>query len=79
MSVYIYPVLFGITCGLIARLIMLRTDYRQYPTYLHGKIIHISLGFIDAIIDRFTHRNVKWAKTVRFNKEEAESKKSKSN
>ena len=40
---------------------------------------YISLGFIDAIIDRFTHRNVKWAKTVRFNKEEAESKKSKSN
>ncbi len=25
---------------------MLRTDYRQYPTYLHGKIIHIALGFI---------------------------------
>jgi uncharacterized membrane protein YbaN (DUF454 family) len=27
---------------------MLRTDYRQYPTYLHGKIIHIALGFIAA-------------------------------
>ncbi|MFS8652547.1 MAG: YIEGIA family protein [Caldibacillus sp.] len=50
MSIYIYPVLFGITCGLIARLIMLRTDYRQYPTYLHGKIIHISLGFIAAVL-----------------------------
>ena len=27
---------------------MLKTDYRQYPTYLHGKIIHIALGFIAA-------------------------------
>lgn len=27
---------------------MLRTDYRQYPTYLHGKIIHVALGFIAA-------------------------------
>ena len=31
---------------------------------------YISLGFIDAVIDRVTHRNVKWAKTARFNKEE---------
>jgi uncharacterized membrane protein YbaN (DUF454 family) len=29
---------------------MLRTDYRQYPTYLHGKIIHIALGFIAAAL-----------------------------
>ena len=50
MSVYLYPVLFGIACGLTTRLIMLRTDYRQYPTYLHGKIIHISLGFIAAVL-----------------------------
>ncbi len=27
---------------------MLKTDYRQYPTYLHGRIIHISVGFIAA-------------------------------
>ncbi|WAA13772.1 YIEGIA family protein [Fervidibacillus halotolerans] len=46
MSDYMYPVLFGIGSGLIARIIMLRTDYRQYPTYLHGKIIHLALGFI---------------------------------
>jgi len=32
----------------LARIYMLRTDYRQYPTYLHGKIIHIALGFIAA-------------------------------
>ncbi|MEQ6376202.1 YIEGIA family protein [Bacillaceae bacterium S4-13-58] len=46
MNEYTYPILFGVIIGVIARLFMLRTDYRQYPTYLHGKIIHISLGFI---------------------------------
>ncbi|QYY44496.1 YIEGIA family protein [Aneurinibacillus thermoaerophilus] len=29
---------------------MLRTDYRQYPTYPHGRIIHLALGFIAALI-----------------------------
>ena len=29
---------------------MLKTDYRQYPTYLHGKVIHIALGLIAASI-----------------------------
>lgn len=48
MNEYTYPIVFGIMLGVIARMIMLRTDYRQYPTYLHGKIIHISLGFIAA-------------------------------
>ncbi|MET3696128.1 hypothetical protein SAMN05877753_102339 [Bacillus oleivorans] len=46
MNEYLYPVLYGIATGIIARLYMLRTDYRQYPTYLHGKIIHIALGVI---------------------------------
>jgi hypothetical protein len=48
MNEYIYPILFGIIAGTIARIIMLRTDYRQYPTYLHGRVIHLSLGFIAA-------------------------------
>nr|WP_295972391.1 YIEGIA family protein [uncultured Bacillus sp.] len=48
MSEYTYPIIFGITIGTLARIYMLRTDYRQYPTYLHGKIIHIALGFIAA-------------------------------
>jgi hypothetical protein len=38
----------GVVFGLICRLQMLRTDYRQYPTYPHGRIIHIALGFIAA-------------------------------
>lgn len=48
MSEYTYAILLGIIMGTLTRLYMLRTDYRQYPTYLHGKIIHIALGFIAA-------------------------------
>ncbi|MCT2537398.1 YIEGIA family protein [Aquibacillus koreensis] len=48
MNEYTYPILFGVIVGTLARLLMLRTDYRQYPTYLHGKVIHLALGFIAA-------------------------------
>ncbi|MBT2754894.1 YIEGIA family protein [Mesobacillus foraminis] len=48
MNEYTLPIVFGLLAGTISRLFMLRTDYRQYPTYLHGKIIHIALGFIAA-------------------------------
>jgi uncharacterized membrane protein YbaN (DUF454 family) len=48
MNEYTLPVLFGVIIGVLTRLQMLRTDYRQYPTYLHGKVIHIALGFIAA-------------------------------
>ncbi|UOQ85892.1 YIEGIA family protein [Gracilibacillus salinarum] len=48
MNQFIYPILFGVIVGTIARMVMLKTDYRQYPTYLHGKIIHLALGFIAA-------------------------------
>lgn len=40
----------GVGFGIVSRLLMLRTDYRQYPTYPHGKIIHISLGVIAAAL-----------------------------
>ncbi|OMF35179.1 hypothetical protein BK133_10715 [Paenibacillus sp. FSL H8-0548] len=43
-------VLLGIVFGIISRLLMLRTDYRQYPTYPHGRIIHIALGVIAAAL-----------------------------
>ncbi len=36
----------GTTFGMAARLFMLRSDYRQYPAYPHGKIIHLALGLI---------------------------------
>ncbi|OBZ17809.1 YIEGIA family protein [Bacillus sp. FJAT-26390] len=47
---YLVGVLLGIAFGILSRLLMLRTDYRQYPTYPHGQIIHISLGVIAAAL-----------------------------
>ncbi len=46
MNHYTYPILFGVVFGLITRLYMLRTDTRQYPTRLHGKVVHVAMGFI---------------------------------
>ncbi|MFS0722669.1 YIEGIA family protein [Paenibacillus sp. 1P07SE] len=43
-------IVIGVLFGLFARLLLLRTDYRQYPTYPHGRIIHISLGIIAAAL-----------------------------
>ncbi|UII54649.1 YIEGIA family protein [Cytobacillus spongiae] len=48
MNEYTLPIVFGLIVGTLTRIYMLRTDYRQYPTYLHGKTIHIALGFIAA-------------------------------
>ena len=43
---FIYPLIIGFGFGVCCRLNLLRTDYRQYPTYPHGKIIHLALGVI---------------------------------
>ncbi|KGX92176.1 membrane protein [Pontibacillus halophilus JSM 076056 = DSM 19796] len=48
MNEYLYPIAFGLIVGTLSRIVMLKTDYRQYPSYLHGKVIHLSLGFIAA-------------------------------
>ncbi|HAF16918.1 MAG: YIEGIA family protein [Thermacetogeniaceae bacterium] len=40
----------GLIAGVLARIIMLRLDYRQYPTYPHDVITHIALGFIASLI-----------------------------
>jgi hypothetical protein len=45
---YTIGIVLGVVFGLVTRLSMLQTDYRQYPTYPHGQIIHISLGIIAA-------------------------------
>lgn len=47
-SPYTSGIVTGIVFGILARLSMLRTDYRQYPTYPHGRIIHLALGLIAA-------------------------------
>ncbi|RKP57398.1 hypothetical protein D7Z26_03575 [Cohnella endophytica] len=39
-------VVLGTAFGMATRIIMLRSDYRQYPAYPHGKIIHLALGLI---------------------------------
>ncbi len=40
----------GLIAGVLARIIMLRIDYRQYPTYPHDVITHIALGVIASVI-----------------------------
>ena len=48
MNTYTEAVILGMVAGFLARLYMLRTDYRNYPSYPHGYIIHLSLGAIAA-------------------------------
>lgn len=36
----------GTAFGVLTRVLMLRSDYRQYPAYPHGRIIHLALGLI---------------------------------
>ncbi|MBD1371640.1 YIEGIA domain-containing protein [Hazenella sp. IB182357] len=43
---FTWAVIIGILIGFLTRLRMLRADYRQYPTYPHGQIIHLALGLI---------------------------------
>lgn len=38
----------GVVLGTLARLAMLRTDYRQYPSYPHGYASHLALGIVAA-------------------------------
>jgi hypothetical protein len=48
MGEYTGAIVAGVVFGFVGRVIMLQTDYRQYPTYPHGSIIHLALGFIAA-------------------------------
>lgn len=43
---YTMMILVGTVLGIVTRVYMLRTDYRQYPTYPHGRVIHLALGVI---------------------------------
>lgn len=47
---YIVAIMLGIGFGVMARLVILKSDYRQYPTYPHGYVIHLSLGLIAAAL-----------------------------
>ncbi|NEU31012.1 hypothetical protein GN156_09510 [bacterium LRH843] len=50
MELYLLAVVVGVGFGCLARFRLLRTDFRQYPTYPQGRFIHLSLGFIAAFI-----------------------------
>ncbi|MBS4196926.1 YIEGIA family protein [Lederbergia citri] len=47
---YLLSVVIGVAFGTISRFVLLRTDFRQYPTYPQGRMIHLSFGFIAAFI-----------------------------
>ena len=40
---------FGLSLGILARLAILRSDFRQYPTYPHGYTTHVFLGAIASL------------------------------
>ncbi|MGI6488632.1 MAG: YIEGIA family protein [Syntrophothermaceae bacterium] len=50
MQNHVLTILLGVVAGTLARLVMLRSDYRHYPSYPHGFVTHISLGFIAALV-----------------------------
>ncbi|RUS48155.1 YIEGIA family protein [Cohnella sp. AR92] len=43
-------VVMGTIFGVASRFLMLQSDYRQYPAYPHGKLIHLALGTIAAAL-----------------------------
>lgn len=45
---YIFLILIPVLCGTIARYITLVVDYRQYPSYPNGYLIHLVTGFISS-------------------------------
>ena len=47
---HIEAIVSGVIIGTIIRYLLLKRDYRQYPSYPHGVITHLSLGFIAAFI-----------------------------
>lgn len=50
MRPYFFGIVLTASLGGILRLLILRSDYRQYPTYPHGYISHLSMGFIAAAL-----------------------------
>jgi hypothetical protein len=50
MNIIYVSIIGGITMGTVARLWLLKVDYRQYPSYPQGYITHLTLGFIAAAL-----------------------------
>ena len=47
---YFQSIVIGTLAGFLTRLFLLERDYRNYPSYPHGYIIHLSLGAIAAAL-----------------------------
>ena len=50
MDPYLQAATMGIIFGFLARIVMMRTDSRQYPSYPQGRTTNLSFGFIAAFI-----------------------------
>jgi len=50
MEKYQIAIMCGVIVGFLDRWLMLRNDYRNYPTYPHGHLTHLALGFIAAAL-----------------------------
>ena len=50
MSAYVTAIILAMAMGFMDRLYLLCSDYRNYPSYPHGYIIHLSLGAIAAAL-----------------------------
>ncbi|TYP54921.1 YIEGIA family protein [Thermosediminibacter litoriperuensis] len=50
MQDYLVVVSVGLAMGTLGRLYLLRVDYRQYPSYPQGYMVHLALGFIAAFL-----------------------------
>lgn len=48
MEEYLIVLLAAAGAGFLNRVVLLRSDYRQYPSYPHGHLTHLALGFIAA-------------------------------
>ena len=50
MADYFSSIVLAAILGGALRFLLLRSDYRQYPTYPHGYVSHLALGFIAAAL-----------------------------
>lgn len=49
-SPFLLAFLSGVAAGFSLRLILLRVDYRQYPSFPHNYVAHLTVGLIAAVI-----------------------------
>ena len=45
-----HVILIGVVLGCLGRLLLLHIDYRQYPSYPQGYVIHVSMALISSFL-----------------------------